>query len=195
MFRLRIPGHSAVSFQLLLRFLRIYLCSLPFLLLNCTFADRESANPSDWNLGISLEKRDFKPGESIALNIYTFNVSKTPQRLLLSHPLSIDYELLIYDQDGHPVPLSDAGKKRLDQDAYSQSLTVVEPGKSDRNTLFIDKLYQLHSSGLYSITVRQYLGGASSQHLRRLPPDRQKGIDLVSITSQTLLFRVEAIKE
>ncbi|HRT09470.1 MAG TPA: hypothetical protein P5233_13905 [Candidatus Paceibacterota bacterium] len=103
---------------------------------------------------LRVNKKEYAPGEDIALSIILHNVSTNETGVSWRTDYG-NYRFTIIDPTGRPVPLSANGLKRKSRAPYSIFGTTLPPGRPFKNGIFLNGHYEMTNSGSYTVTVSQ----------------------------------------
>ena len=68
-----------------------------------------------------------------------------------------DYELSCINEDGSPVPLTEAGKQLREPASFGRRLSrLVEPGKKIETKLDLGKIFSFSKPGIYNVSAKRY---------------------------------------
>ncbi len=100
------------------------------------------------------EKDVIGPGQPLNLTLNIKNVS-TRVRFILETSATEEYRLIVQDERGAPVSLTEYGKTELShrEDHFRRFLQAVKPKEESHDVIQINKLYEMASAGTYSITA------------------------------------------
>jgi hypothetical protein len=92
--------------------------------------------------------------EPLKLGLTIKNVSKWT-RFIRETFVTEQYRLIVLNERGDPVALTKYGEKELKprEDHYGQAVKTINPGEESRDTIEVNKLYEMSSAGTYSITA------------------------------------------
>lgn len=100
------------------------------------------------------EKAVIGPNEPVNLRLTIKNVSKRVRFIRETSAIE-QYRLVVLDERGKPAPVTEYGEKELKpkEDHLGRMMKAIEPGEESRNTIEVNKLYDMSSPGTYSVTA------------------------------------------
>jgi hypothetical protein len=93
-------------------------------------------------------------GEPVTLTLTITNESKTT-RFIWETSATEQYRLIVLDGRGKPASVTPYGEKELRprEDHLARHLRGMEPGEQSRDTIEVNKLFEMSSPGTYSISA------------------------------------------
>ena len=112
-----------------------------------------------FRVSATAKKEEIASGEPAILEIRTRNVSNSSLYLGDAGP-ERDYRVEIWGDTGKPILPTEHGKAVLEGGGrvYMNLSILMKPGQVHEDTLDISRLYDISTSGNYSITVSRKLG-------------------------------------
>lgn len=108
-----------------------------------------------FQLSAEMEKVVFQLGTPIPLKLTVKNASRRTLKLPVSLP-EIDYKVIIKDEKGGIIPLTQYGEaSRNPRDISRNHLLDMKPGEQISEQLSIAKIFNITRSGHYSVSVRR----------------------------------------
>jgi DNA polymerase III delta subunit len=100
------------------------------------------------------------------------NVSKEDIRLIESNVLR-DYRILVADQYGKPVPLTQEGERAFQVSFFSsRRLVVLRPGEELKREINLASLYDLKPRNIYIINLERQIATPNAREQVRAGPLR-----------------------
>lgn len=114
----------------------------------------EKSSSTGFLLLARAEKDVIDPGETLNLSLSIKNVSNGVRFILQPIPTE-QYRIVVQDERGEPVPLTEYGEKLIknQEDHISRAFRGVKPGEELKDTIEVNKLYDMAKPGTYSITA------------------------------------------